>query len=77
MKLFRILAISLIWLSVTGCLDIFQTIEIGKENVLTSFIRIKAYLPENKEKVFTQNSTLGFYDYPDLKVKTSVNTKDN
>ncbi len=77
MKKLYVLFLTILCFASVGCLDIFQTIEIGKDNVLTSFIRLKAYIAEEKMQLTQKDRKLSFADYPDLVVKSDIITKEN
>lgn len=73
----KLVFLGLLWLSSTGCLDIFQTIEIGKDNVLTSFMRLKIYIKEEKQNFVPRDKTLSLKDYPGVKIQSKVISNDN
>lgn len=75
-RYYKLLVLSVLAISTSGCIDIVQTIEISKDNILKSFIRVKAYIKneENKNRDF---GTLTAYDYPELKIKQTNISKDN
>lgn len=60
-----------------NCFDIFQTIEISKDKVLKSSIRMKIFLKDDKKPVDIPIKPMEFKEYPNLKSKINNISNEN